>query len=221
MVIAFIWLFEEATVNIGYCSSYFKNIWNIRKLVFLVSLLICMNEFLSGKGATNWSRSLLICMNVLAFQFPGAKEPRSQTGLWPWMSECLNVCNISFRVTGLPEVWLFVWMYLFQHFFIVFRSQCESKPSPNILLFLFSPSLLYYQILYKMCHFTCFSPVEACLPGNTVLRLFKLTLTMYTPNVPKVSFSLKDVLTEKLLVVAYNLATPGRKNPPGTCSLWH
>ena len=30
----------------------------------------------------------------------------------------------------------------------------------------------------------------------------------------------KDVWTEKLLVVDFNLATPGRKNPPGTCSLW-
>ena len=67
-------------MNIGYCSGYFKNIGNIEKLVFL---FICMNEFLSRKGATNWSRSLLVCMNVLAFQFPGAKEPRSQTRLWP------------------------------------------------------------------------------------------------------------------------------------------
>ena len=36
-----------------------------------------------------------------------------------------------------------------------------------------------------------------------------------------VSFSIKDVWTEKLLVVAFNLATPGHKNPIGTCSLWH
>ena len=30
--------------------------------------------------------------------------------------------------------------------------------------------------LYKMCHFAYFSSVEACLPGNTVLKLY---LTMY------------------------------------------
>ena len=40
---------------------------------------------------------------------------------------------------------------------------------PNILMFLFSHSLIYYQILYKMCHFTYFSSVETCLPGNIVL----------------------------------------------------
>ena len=36
-----------------------------------------------------------------------------------------------------------------------------------------------------------------------------------------VSFSIKVVWTEKLLVVTFNLATPGHKNPTGTSGLWH
>ena len=64
----------------------------LEKLVFLVFLLICMNECLSEKGATNWSKLLLIDLNVLAFQFPGAKEPRSQTGCG---LECLNAIFLS------------------------------------------------------------------------------------------------------------------------------
>ena len=63
-------------MNIGYCSSYCK--------IFETGLFaLCSYECLSGKGATNWSKLLLInlvlvCLNVLVFQFPGAKEPRCQ-----------------------------------------------------------------------------------------------------------------------------------------------
>ena len=67
-----------------------------------------------------------------------------------------------------------------------------------------------------MCHFAYFSSVEACLPENIVLKSIQCN-----PNVPKVSFLIKDVWIEKLLVVAFNLATPGHKEPPGMCSLWH
>ena len=190
MVVLCIWSFEGATMNIGYCSSYCKNIWNIGELVFLVFLLICMNECLSVKGATNWSKLLLIDLNVLAFQFPGAKEARSQTGMWPRMQYFFQINWSSWSVPFVWMYWMYLFLGLFQHFFVVCRSQCESKPSPNILLFLFPCSLLNYQILYKMCHFTYFSSVEACLPGNTVLNW----LNCYVhPNVPKVSFSIKDV----------------------------
>ena len=33
--------------------------------------------------------------------------------------------------------------------------------------------------------------------------------------------NIKDVWTEKLLVVAFNLATPGREELPGPSSLWY
>ena len=97
MVIACIWLFEGATVNIGYCSSYCK--------IFETGLFaLCSYECLSKKGATNRSKFLvnlvLVCLNVLAFQFPGAKEQRSQG-----VTLCGCEYNISFRLTGLPEVW--------------------------------------------------------------------------------------------------------------------
>ena len=64
-------------MNIGYCSSYCK--------IFETGLFaLCLYECLSRKDATNWSKLLLInlvivCLNILAFQFPGAKEPRSQS----------------------------------------------------------------------------------------------------------------------------------------------
>ena len=102
MVIVCIWLFEGATVNIGYCSGYCK--------IFETGLFaLCLYECLSGKGATNWSKLLvnlvLVCLNVLAFQ-----ELRSQ-GVTPcvavnaiFLSDqlafpecglCMNVLNVS------------------------------------------------------------------------------------------------------------------------------
>ena len=109
----------------------------------------------------------LVCLNVFAFQFPGAKEPRSP-GVTPWVGlECMQY----FFQIGLPEVWHFVWMYLFQHFFIVCRSQCEF---PNILMFLFSMFAPILPDFIQNVSFYCFSSVEACLPGNTVLKLLKL-----------------------------------------------
>ena len=50
VVISCIWPFEGATVNVGYCSSYCK--------IFETGL--CSYECLSGKGATNWSKLLLV-----------------------------------------------------------------------------------------------------------------------------------------------------------------
>ena len=53
MVILCIWPFEGATVNIGYCIGYCK--------IFETGLLaLCLYECLSGKGATNWSKLLLV-----------------------------------------------------------------------------------------------------------------------------------------------------------------
>ena len=119
----------------------------------------------------------LVCLHVLAFQFPGAKEPRSQ-GAKEWHCVlALNVCNISFRL-AFPECGLCMNVlnvslsWPFQHIFVVCRSQCES---PNILMFLlftFTPILPDF---VQNVSFYCFSSVEACLPWNTVLKLFKLT----------------------------------------------
>ena len=50
MVISCIWPLKGATVNIGYCSGYCK--------IFETGL--CLYECLSGKGATNWCKLLLI-----------------------------------------------------------------------------------------------------------------------------------------------------------------
>ena len=65
----------------------------------------CMNACKGRVSPTDLSCSslilLLVCLNVLAFQFSGAKEQRRQ-GVRP---SCGCVCNISFRFTGLPGVW--------------------------------------------------------------------------------------------------------------------
>ena len=132
--------------------------------------------------------------------------------------------NISFRLLAFPECGLCMNVlnvslsWPFQHIFIVCWSQCES---PNILMFLFCTFVPILPDFVQNVSFYCFSSVEACLPGNTMSNCSNWLLTVYVPKVlQNVSFSIKDVWTEKLLVVAFNLATPGRKNPIGTCSLW-
>ena len=113
------------------------------------------------------SRSLLVCLNVLAFPFSGAKEPRSDTVLWLCM-------NISFSLLAFPECGLCMNVlnvslsWPFQHFFVVCRSQCES---PNILMFLFSTCAPILPDFVQYVSFYCFNSVAACLPGNTVLKL--------------------------------------------------
>ena len=49
----------------------------IVKYVKLVSLLVARMNACLGRVPPR-SRSLLVCLNVLAFQFSGAEEPRSQ-----------------------------------------------------------------------------------------------------------------------------------------------
>ena len=47
-------------MNIGYCSSYCK--------IFETGLFaLCSYECLSGKGATNWSKLLLINLVLIGF----------------------------------------------------------------------------------------------------------------------------------------------------------
>ena len=92
MIILCIWPFEAATVNIGYCSGYFKNIVKYFKLVSL--LIACMNACL-GRVPPR-SKSLLVCLNVLAFQFPEAKEPRSPGETPCDGPECLNALHPIF-----------------------------------------------------------------------------------------------------------------------------
>ena len=101
MVISCIWPFKGATVNIGYCSSYFMNIGNIWNWS-LCSLFVWM---LVREGCHNWSKLLLIEYWLLyawmywPFSF---QELRSQ-GAKEWHHVlALNICNISFRL-AFPE----------------------------------------------------------------------------------------------------------------------
>ena len=85
------------------------------------------------------SLNLLVCMNVLAFQFSGGKEQRSQ-GVKPgcgleWMLECRKY---FFQIHWSSLSVAFVWMCLFCSIFVLCRSQWESKPFSNILMLIFS-----------------------------------------------------------------------------------
>ena len=120
------------------------------------------------------------------------QEQRSHSDRPSCGLECLNALNVySFQMQfDLPTVWPNQHFYVsvsflaFCNIFVLCRSQCESEPSPNIsfqcyVCFPFIPDL------YKMCHFVYFSSVEACLPGNTVL---KLCSTIYTQMCQKCHF---------------------------------
>ena len=96
---------------------------------------------------------------------------------FPECGLCMNVLNVSLS-------------WPFQHIFIVCRSlcrsQCESKPSPNILMFLFfSQSLLSCQILYKICHFTVLAQWRLVSLGILCSTCINLLSTVYVPKVPK------------------------------------
>ena len=56
--------------------------------------------------------------------------------------------------------------------------------SPNISFKCFV-HLQFHASFVQMCHFAYFSSVEACLPGNTVLKLY---LTVYTQMCQKCHF---------------------------------
>ena len=151
MVIPCIWPFKGATVNIGYCSGYCK--------IFGTGLFAhCSYECLPGKGATNWSNLLLIdfwpLYSWMYWPF-SIQEPSSQGVtpccgcVWIFLSDWLAFpkCGLCMNVLNVSLSWPFL---AFLH---SCRSQCESS---NILMFLFSCN---YQILYRICHFYCFSSV--------------------------------------------------------------
>ena len=109
MDIACIWLLKEPLSILVIVVVILRIFEILEKLVFL---LICSYECLSGKGATNWSRSLLVCLNVLAFQFPGAKESDRVMALNVWM--LVYECNISDSLVPLvfPECGFCMDVYL-------------------------------------------------------------------------------------------------------------
>ena len=76
-----------------------------------------------------------------------------------WPSQCGLCMNVSLS-------------WPFQHIFVVCRSLCRSQcESPNILMFLFCMFAPILPDFVQNVSFYCFSSVEACLPGNTVLKL--------------------------------------------------
>ena len=122
-----------------------------------------------------------------------------QTGLWPWMCECFECipfrCSLAFPECGPISISMYLSPLAFSALLVLCRSQCESESSPNISFKCFEHLHWIHTRFVQMCHFAYFSSVEACLPGNTVLNVNKPCKTQMCH---KVSFSIKDVWTDKL-----------------------
>ena len=128
----------------------------------------------------------------------------------------LNVCvgSLSFRCCfDLPKLWpswpfcLSVSVFI-SALFILCRSQCKPWPCPNILLYCSNQLCLFKTNFVQMCHFIHYSSMETCFPweycAQIVMKLLFVCVNCLNYVFPK----LKGVWTEKLLVVAFDLATP-------------
>ena len=115
----------------------------------------------------------------------GAKEPQTdRPGCGLECFECMFLFQMQF---GLPGVWPNQHFYVsvsflaFCSIFILCRSQCESKPFPNISVVPIFHLYSFYTSFVPMCHFAYFRSVEACSPWKYCAQM----ITQNVANVPK------------------------------------